>query len=409
MQMKVMVLVLATLSAAFRLLTNLLSARSAKNPIPQNVADVYDEAEYKRWRAYQAENSRLGIYSTLASWLVTVVLLAVNAYAWAGSIAEPGSFGANAAVLMFYIIVNELVSLPFSLYDTFMIEAKYGFNKATKKTFVLDLLRGLLVNVLMTGIITGVMALTYAWLGDWMIIAFVGLMMLVMLAILFLFPIFSRLGNKFTSLEEGELRTRLMELLTSHSYKVKDIKVMDASRRTTKSNAYFAGLGKTKTIVLYDNLLTLMTPDEIVAVFAHEMGHGLHHDMIKNQAMNALNFTVIGVVAWLTMRTAALYPPFGFEGLNYAFAYVLLGDAFLGVVSPLVSMMANWHSRRAEYRADAQAVAEDCGAGLITGLKKLSKDSLADLSPSKWLVRLEYNHPPMSERISAIENAMKRQ
>ena len=226
------------------------------------------------------------------------------------------------------------------------------------------------------------------------------------LVISFLYPILSRIGNKFVPLEEGDLKENLMALLTKHGYQVKAIEVMDASRRTTKLNAYFTGFGKLKTIVLYDNLVNAMSTEEICAVFAHELGHGLHKDVLKQQIMNFGNLLLMAVVVWLTVRDPRLHADFGFTEINYGFAYVLAGIG-LGLTQPLSSMAMNAYSRFAEFRADRQAVQEGYGDAMITALKKLAKENFAHLAPSPICVVLEYSHPPLSQRIAKVEQAKK--
>ena len=178
---------------------------------------------------------------------------------------------------------------------------------------------------------------------------------------------------------------------------------MDASRRTTKSNAYFSGFGRMKTIVLYDTLVESMTPDEICAVFAHELGHGLHKDTLKNQILSFIQMAVLGVLAWLTLRTAEIFLSFGFTEVNYGFAIILIMSVEYALIAPLFGLLVNTFSRRAEYRADAQAVKEGYGEQLISALKKLTRQNFADLAPSPLLVKLEYSHPTLSQRIEAIQ------
>jgi len=182
---------------------------------------------------------------------------------------------------------------------------------------------------------------------------------------------------------------------------------MDASRRTSKLNAYFTGFGKMKTIVLYDNLINAMSTDEICAVFAHELGHGLNRDVLKQQIMNLGNMLLMAVVVWLAVREPMLHTAFGFAAVNYGFAYLLLNIG-LGLVQPLTGMLTAAYSRHAEYRADRQAAEEGYGEALITGLKKLARENFADLSPSRAIVVLEYSHPPLSARIAALENAAEK-
>ena len=221
-----------------------------------------------------------------------------------------------------------------------------------------------------------------------------------------LYPKLSKVFNKFTPLEEGELRDKLTALLNKYGYTIKEIQVMNASERTTKSNAYFSGAGKTKTIVLYDNLVEAMTTEEICAVFAHEMGHGLHKDTVKNSLKSFLMVIVMVLLAWLTVRYPEIYADFGFAGVNYGFALILLTVVELAFVSPLLGLWTNASTRKAEYRADAQAVKDGYGEALISGLKKLSRDNFAHLAPDKLLVALEYSHPTLSQRIEAIEKLM---
>jgi STE24 endopeptidase len=165
--------------------------------------------------------------------------------------------------------------------------------------------------------------------------------------------------------------------------------------------------GKMKTIVLYDNLVNAMTPDEICAVFAHELGHGLHKDVLKQQIMNLGNLLIMACVVWLAVREPALHTAFGFDGVNYGFAYILLGLG-LGLIQPLTGLVMNAYSRHAEFRADRQSVKEGYGEAMITALKKLARENFAHLSPSKLNVVLGYSHPPLSQRIEAVEKEMNK-
>lgn len=407
MNWKVLILVLLALGHGYRLALNILQKRSASNPVPKNVADVYDPETYQRWRAYNGEKSGLGILSTVISLAVTGLLLGLNVYAAFAAWFPEGIFWQMFAVLLLTTLIDTLVNVGLSWYETMVIEEKYGFNRSSVKTFVTDQIRNFLLEFLLSFALTGALIGVHKSFGDWMILLFAVVVFLFSLIISFLYPLFSRLGNKFVPLEEGDLKEKLMGLLTKHGYQVKAIEVMDASRRTTKLNAYFTGFGKMKTIVLYDNLVNAATPEEICAVFAHELGHGLHKDVLKRQIMNFGNLLLMALVVWLAVREPMLHQAFGFAEVNYGLAYVLLGVG-LGLIQPLTGMVMSAYSRFAEYRADRQAVEEGYGAALITGLKKLSRENFADLAPAKALVILEYSHPPLSERITAIEMALKK-
>lgn len=407
MDMRLLIILLVVINTGYAVILNLFKRRSATNPIPDSVKDVYDDESYNKWRAYNAEHSRLNLISSLISGAVSIILLATNVYSAFASLFPTDWFGWGVlAVILLDTVVSELVGLGFGYYSTFVIEEKYGFNKSTKKTFAVDKIRGFLVNFLLMAFLSMLLALLHIWLGDALIILFTVVMFLFGLLISFLYPILSRIGNKFTSLEEGELRTRLMELLESHGYKVRDIKVMDASRRTTKLNAYFTGYGSTKTIVLFDNLVEAMTPDEICAVFAHELGHGINKDTLKMQIMNIGNFLIMAVLAWVSVSFPTMHTAFGFSSVNYGFAIILTG-VFLSLINPLSAMAINAYSRRAEYRADRQAVKEGYGEAMISALKKLARENFAELAPTKISVLLEYSHPPLAERISEVERLNK--
>ena len=406
MNWKVLVLVLLTLGHLYRLLLNIVQNRSASNPTPENVADVYDAETYEKWKLYSGEKGRLGVVSTLVSYGVMVLLLMTGAHAAVAAWFPKAVFWQLLAVVLLQSVVDAVANGVLNYVENMVIEQKYGFNRSTMKTWITDQIRNLLLEILLGVGLCWILSGLHRAMGDWMILLFAGVVFCITLLISFLYPIFSRIGNKFVPLEEGELKEKLMGLLTKHGYQVKAIEVMDASRRTTKLNAYFTGFGKLKTIVLYDNLVNAMTPDEICAVFAHELGHGLNKDVLKQQIMNVGNLLLMAVVVWLAVRDPRIHETFGFSQVNYGFAYILMGIG-LGLVQPLTGMAMHAYSRFAEYRADRQAVEEGYGKALVEGLKKLAKENFAHLAPAKLLVVLEYSHPPLSERIEAIEKNCK--
>ena len=403
--MRITILLLALISGIYSVVLEIVRYRSANNPTPANVADVYDAETYRTWKRYSAEHCRLGLWSAVVTTLITLVLLGTNAYAAFAALFPSNIYWQMIAVILLETAVGTVLDTVRSYISTMVIEQKYGFNRSTMKTFVFDRIRSTLLGFALALFLSSMVLVFYNWMGYWMIVLFAGVVFCFTLVISFLYPIFSRIGNKFVPLEEGELKDRLMELLTSHGYQVKAIEVMDASLRTTKLNAYFTGLGKMKTIVLFDNLVNAMTPDEICAVFAHELGHGLHKDVLKQQIMNFGNLVLMAVVAYATVQNPALHTAFGFAEVNYGFAYVLMG-ILLGLVQPFTVILMNAHSRKAEYRADRQAVKEGYGASMVTALKKLARDNFAHLAPSSVNVVLEYSHPPLSRRIEEVEKAM---
>ncbi len=405
--MKLFVLLLQFAHCIYGLILSLMELRSANNPTPENVSDIYDPETYAKWKRYSGEHCLLSITFGVLTMLSTLVLLCFNVYSAFAALFPEGAFWQMLAVILFDVVIGFFFEIPRTYIANMVIEQKYGFNRTNKKTFIADRIRSLLLAILLNTVIAGVVMLCHIWLGDLMAILCAAVLIGFMLVLTFLSPIFSRIGNKFTPLEEGDLRDKLEGLLTSHGYRVRAIEVMDASRRTTKLNAYFTGIGKMKTIVLYDNLVNAMTPDEICAVFAHELGHGIHKDVLKLQLVNMLNLAMISVLAWGAVSFEPVYTAFGFEGVNYGFGYILIGIG-MGILTPFIGILTNAMSRRFEYAADRHAVAEGYGEAMIPALKKLAKDNFAHLSPSPLYVVLEYSHPPIDKRISAIEREMGR-
>ena len=403
------IFVLAALTAAhlYEAFLMYLSRRSGKNPVPENVKDVYDPEGYARWRAYHGEKNRIGGIRSAAAFAAAFLLFLLNAHSAFARIFPGGAFAQTLAVLLLAAL-SDLVTLPVDWYDTMVLEEKYGFNRTDRKTFFSDAIKQFLVSLVIMLLIALVLMWVHRSLGAYMIPAFAAVMILFSLAVSFLFPVFAKLFNKFTPLEDRELETKLTALLEKNGYRVRAIRVMDASRRTTKSNAYFTGFGKMKTIVLYDNLVNAMTADEVCAVFAHEMGHGLHKDTLRNQIFSMIRMTFLAVLAYLTLRTDAVFTGFGFAGINYGFAMLVIMNAEFALLSPLFSFPVNAMSRCAEYRADAQAAKEGYGTALITALKKLTRENFGDLSPDPLLVKLTYSHPTLSQRIAAIETGTDR-
>jgi STE24 endopeptidase len=404
MNIKIIAIAVLSIVYLYNLLLSVINMRSADNPIPANVADVYDEDTYLKWWSYHAEKTKYGIVTSTVTFVIEMILFSCNLYAWFAGLFPKTSFMQMLAVLLLSSL-SSLLLIPFSWYNTMVIEEKYGFNRSSKKTFWADQMKEFLIGLVIMILIGSLLMWSHQKLGDWLIVVFAGLMMLLVLGISFLYPVLSRIFNKFVPLEDGELKEKLTWLLEKNGYHVRDIKVMDASRRTTKSNAYFTGFGKMKTIVLYDTLVESMEPEEICAVFAHELGHGLHKDTLKNQILSFFQMIVLALLAWMTLRTEEIFTAFGFNGVNYGFALLLISSVEFALISPLFGLIINYFSRRAEYRADAQAVKEGYGEQLISALKKLARQNFSDLAPSPILVKLEYSHPTLSQRIEAIEHS----
>lgn len=406
MSCKIAVLVLILVNTGWNIFLVFLDRRSLKNGIPEAVKDVYDPEDYRRWRAHKAEEKRVTVLASAVSVAVDIILLMTDVYAAFAKLFPAGTYWQLLSVILLNTLVYEVVGIPFSYYRTFTIEEKYGFNKSTKKTYVADQIKDFFLELILTVLLVSLFAWLHQSVGDLVILLFALGIVALGFIFSFLAPLFTRIFNKFKPLEDGELKSRLLSLMEKHGYQVKAIEVMDASRRSTRMNAYFTGIGPVKRIVLYDTMTEAMSEEQICAVFAHEMGHGLHHDMLRNRIFSALQGLVIALAGWLVIRTPECFAAFGFDGINYGFAFILM-SLLLEIISPLLGLLTNTFSRKAEYQADAQAVKEGYGEALISALKLLAKNNLSDLSPDPLLVRLTYSHPDLARRITAIEKGMR--
>lgn len=409
MNFKVLALILIGVVFLYETLLEYLDMKSTDREMPENVKDLYDAEEYKNWLAYHKEKCKLSFSRHIVSYIVTFAMIGFDVYALLLGLTGVSNdlYGAAVIVTLIDIVISMVWSVPFSYKDNMGIEAKYGFNRMTNKTFVVDLIKEFLINAcVMCGLICLFIVIHQA-MGNWLLVVFTAIALLILLAMTFLSPFLTRIFNKLTPLEEGELRTRLTKLLEDNDCSVRQISVTDGSKRSTKANAYFGGFGKMKTIVLYDTLLEQMTEDEIVAVFAHEMGHNKHKDTLKMFGMNIINISLMVFVAWALVTFPEIYAYFGFEGVNYGFAFILMGSVGMAFLSPAIALIVNVFSRKFEYAADKFAVDNGYGEALVSGLKKLHKNSFSNLNPHPVIVKLYYSHPTLSERIAAIDACME--
>ena len=286
------------------------------------------------------------------------------------------------------------------------VEEQYGFNRTTKKTFIADQVKQALIGFILMTTILSLYILFYQMLGLLgFILLFVALAVIITLISTFSLQL-SKLFNKYEPLPEGELRTGLEAMFEKHGYHLRHIYVMDASKRTSKVNAFCTGLGKNKEIALFDNLVSNYSADEITAVFAHELAHFHYRDTLMLSLTNLVTF--LPMVALLLIMTAvpAFSQAFGFAKTHYGMVFLLMGPlmqaALIPVRIPVMKFM-----RACEYRADAFAAQNGYAEGLISALKRLSQDNLADLNPHPLIVAVEHSHPPLSQRIAALTAQME--
>ncbi len=384
-----------------------LNIRHSRNPVPSILQGIYDNDKYARQQDYMKSNFRFDSIQTAFSTVGILVLLFTGAFVWLDDILR-GYFineiwlcAAFFAVLAF---AADIASIPFDAYDTFVIEKKYGFNKTSSKTFIFDRLKSWFLMAAMGGglllIITSVYMLAgeWFWLIAWAVFFVVSLLMNVFYSDLIV-PLF----NKQKPLDEGPLREAISSFAASTGFSLKKIMVIDGSKRSTKANAYFAGFGSRKRVVLYDTLIEEMSTEEIVAVLAHEIGHYKKKHIIT---MLFISTFVTGLTLFL-MSLLLKYPVFtqalGFENHSFHSGILIFGILF-APVSAVLGIIANIISRRNEYEADAFAASHSCGEALISALKKLSSRNLSNLTPHPWYVFINYSHPTLYQRIEKLNH-----
>lgn len=374
--------------------------------IPSKLEGIYNDEEYAKQQEYQKVNSRLGLYSGSFSFAIILLILLFGGFGWLDSFLREHIANETWLGLAFFGVVmlaSELMSLPFSYYATFVIEERFGFNKSTHKVFWIDQLKGLLLSIVIGGVILYLVIWLYnsvgelAWLYAWALVASFSLFMLLFYSNLIV-PLF----NKQTPLEDGELRNAIEEFGQKAGFGINDIYVMDASKRSTKANAYFTGLGAKKRIVLFDTLINDLNVDEIVAVLAHEIGHYKRKHTLQGVVISILTMGVMLFILSLFLNNSLLAGALGAEQASFQIG--LIGFSILFTpISMLLGMVSNMLSRKNEYEADAFAAQYGLADALMSGLKKLSVKSLSNLNTDSLFVFFHYSHPTLLQRMDALE------
>lgn len=386
-----------------------LNNKSSKKPVPQELEGIYDHDKYEKSQSYHRTTSRFGI---LMSTLSFMLLFSAITFGWFGMLdkwlREFSPFEPVTTLMFFGVvfIISDIIGIPFSWYQTFVIEERFGFNKMTPKTFLLDKLKGYVLTIIIGGLLLS--ALVYLvmtlgsgfWVYFWLIIAIFILFLNVFYTSLLL-PLF----NKLTPLEDGGLKQAIEEYSQKVNFPLKNIFVMDGSKRSSKGNAFFSGLGRSKKVVLFDTLIEKHTTEELTAVFAHEVGHYKKKHVVLG---TVISISSIGVMLYLLSKMV----------FNSEVSWAMGGDitalhlnilAFGILYTPIsrvLGLITNLLSRKNEYEADEFAVKTYAGKPLIDGLKKMSSDHLSNLTPHPAYVFVHYSHPPLLERVKAMKKKM---
>ncbi len=378
--------------------------------LPEEFSDTYDEHKYRESQDYTKATTRLSLLENTLSTVITVLFILGGGFNLIDRFARSFASGSIATGLIFtgcLVFLSFLVGLPFSIFSTFRVEERFGFNRTTARVFVLDTLKGLALGIILGApVLAAVLwffgnAGTFAWLYCWAGVVAFGIL-LQFLAPVLIMPLF----NKFTPLEDGLLKDKILAYAQKEHFALKGIFTMDGSKRSAKLNAFFTGFGKFRKIVFFDTLLNKLEDEELVAVLAHEMGHFKKRHILKRMASSVLQTGLMFFLLSLFIENEGLFKAFGMDQVSVYASLVFF--AFLySPLSTLLSIFANYLSRIHEFEADHYA-ARTTGKPeiLVASLKKLSRENLSNLTPHPLMVAFSYSHPPVLNRIKSL-NRMK--
>ena len=383
-----------------------LNIKASKWPVPKVLEGLYDDKKYRKQQAYSSENRRVGVIISSIGVVFSVCFFAFGGFAWLDGVVRGMSGSDVVRTLLFFgffFILEFLMGLPFEIYRTFSIEQRYGFNKTTPKLFAGDTVKSLLLNIILNGGLMALFVWFYILSPDWFwLIAFAGFTAVSLFFQYFYSELIVPLFNKQTPLEEGELRSAIEAFARTAGFELENIYVMDESRRTTKANAYFTGFGKKKRVVLFDTLIAQLTTDEIVGVLAHEIGHYKRKHLVKGIVGMTVESLFMFLLVYLVIDNPDVAAAAGAAEPSFWVNIQVLGMLLtpLGLVQGLVD---NALSRKHEREADEFAFMHGCGAHEASALKKMSAQALDNLTPHPLVVKFEYSHPTLAERVTTLQ------
>ena len=390
------------------LIIEYMNLHNIQENLPDGFDDYYSEEEYKKSQKYLKDSTLSGLVQSTISTPVIIIFLLSGGFNYIDLLARKIYSGSTVTTGLIFtgilVLCSQILSLPFSIYDTFVIEEKYGFNKTKFPTYILDFIKGLFLTVIIGGPVlaaifsffekAGDSAWVYAWLTFTVFQIF-----LMFLAPVVLMPVF----NKFTPLEEGELKSSIEDYARKESFRLNGIFKMDGSKRSSKSNAFFTGFGKFRRIVLYDTLIEKHSVDELVAILAHEMGHFKKKHIHKFIIISIISTGLMFYILSLFINNVNLFNAFKMDNVSVYGSMIFFGFLYTPI-SLVISMATNFLSRKYEFEADRYAAKTVKNPeSLVKALKKLSSDNLSNLAPHPLKVILEYSHPPVLLRIKALE------
>jgi len=386
--------------------TGWLNYRAMKDSLPDEVRGIYDDEKYKKSIAYNREGDKFSFLTSTLNFIIIIILILSGAFGWLDEILREQISNEILLSLSFIgilFVLADLLGTPFDLYGTFVIEEKYGFNKTTPKTYITDKLKGYLLTILIGGGILTVLLLLIQklgvnfWIYFWVVISLFTLFMNMFYTTLIV-PLF----NKLIPLEAGDLKKAIQDYAIGVKFPLENVYVIDGSKRSTKANAYFSGIGKKKKIILFDTLINNHSREELVAVLAHEVGHYKKKHIIQGYLSSIFQTGIMLWIMSLMIFSPELSGAFGAQQMGMHLNLLAFGILY-SPVSTLTGIIMNVISRKNEYQADAYASTTFRGSELKLALKKLSVNNLGNLTPHPLYVFLNYSHPPLLKRLKAID------
>lgn len=404
--MKLAVITIFLLTQLFSFLLKYLNYRNRNATVPQNVSDIYDNETYIKRNAYEMEKLKISIISGVCALLIDSAFLIFNGFSFLFNFIA--DYTANIYLQSLFVfgsvlVFSGIIEKAFGAYETFNIESRYGFNKTSVKTFAADTAKTFIISTVVASGLFFLFLYLYTAYGNRVFIVFYVLIIVIIIFMVFTNHFFSKLFNKFTQLEDGALKDRINKLASEAGFPVRQILVMNASKRSSKLNAYFTGFGSNKRIVLYDTLLEKMSDDEVLAVLAHEIGHAKYRHLLKKIPVRFVVIAVYAFLAQFLVGRESISLAFGFLELNVAFGVYI----FFITITPIAVVLSipnNYISRSYE-RAGDRFAAQFCGKdNIISALKKLARENYSSLTPHPFVVLMHYTHPPLSQRIADLES-----
>ena len=408
------IIALVIFNYLFSNILDYLNHKNWKDEIPKELKDFYDKKKYKQAKLYALSKNKIGLLSSTISFLLVVSLLVFNGYGYIDQLVNSfnlnlflpfeinNSFTKSGVFFLILFILNLIISIPFSYYNTFVIEENFGFNKTTKSTFFFDIIKSSILSILIGGFLLFLALYLYNSLNDgfWLYL-WIGLSLLMVLINMFYADLIVPIFNKLTPLENGDLRKKIENYSKEVGYLLKNIYVIDGSKRSTKANAFFSGLGPRKTIALYDTLIEKHTENELVAVLAHEVGHFKKKHVFSGLLMSIIQIGVMAFFFELCLKLPEISLALGGSGVSFHLGLIGFSIIF-SPISMMSGILMNYISRKNEFEADSYAKETYNGDDLSLALKKLSVDSLSNIYPHPLYVFFHYSHPPLIKRLRAL-------